>query len=60
MQLDKTKQKLGMISLAKVTYNTYGVRGFYRGYLALLIFSMPKNSVRFGAFELARSNIFKE
>ena len=49
-----------MISLAKVTYNTYGVRGFYRGYLALLIFSMPKNSVRFGAFELARSNIFKE
>jgi len=34
------------------------VLGFYRGYTALLMFSMPKNSVRFAGFEFASNNLF--
>ena len=53
LQLDKSKYQLGMVGLAKETYAKNGIFGFYRGYTALLLFSMPKNSVRFGAFEFA-------
>jgi hypothetical protein len=53
MQLDKSKNTLGLIGLAKETFKTNGPFGFYRGYTALLIFSMPKNSVRFAAYEYA-------
>ncbi len=42
-----------MSGLAKETFKNNGIFGFYRGYTALLLFSMPKNSVRFGAFEFA-------
>lgn len=42
-----------MTGLAKETYRNHGIFGFYRGYTALLIFSMPKNSVRFAGFEFA-------
>lgn len=49
---------LGTIGCVKETYRTYGMSGFYRGYSALLIFSMPKNAVRFGAFEFAATNMF--
>jgi hypothetical protein len=49
---------MGMTGLAKETYRTQGILGFYRGYTALLLFSMPKNSVRFGAFEFAQTNLF--
>ena len=42
-----------MVNLAKETWRNQGLIGFYRGYTALLLFSMPKNSVRFGAFEFA-------
>lgn len=60
LQLDKSKYEMGMTGLAKETWRTQGLFGFYRGYTALLLFSMPKNSVRFGAFEFARTNLFKE
>jgi len=60
MQIDKAKYEMGMIGCAKDTYRTQGILGFYRGYTALLLFSMPKNSVRFGAFEFASSHMFKE
>lgn len=49
---------MGMLGLAKETYARQGLMGFYKGYTALLIFSMPKNSVRFAGFEYAKSNIF--
>jgi solute carrier family 25 citrate transporter 1 len=32
----------------------------YRGYSALLLFSVPKNYVRFGAFTWAKQNLFTE
>jgi solute carrier family 25 (mitochondrial citrate transporter), member 1 len=58
LQIDKSKFNLGMVGLAKETYKSNGMLGFYRGYTALLIFSMPKNSVRFAGFEFAKTNIF--
>lgn len=58
MQIDKAKYEAGMIGTAKETFRTNGFFGFYRGYTALLLFSMPKNSVRFGAFEFAKTNLF--
>ena len=60
MQLDKQKNALGTIGCAKDTYKSRGFFGFYRGYTALLIFSMPKNAVRFSAFEFASTNLFTE
>jgi solute carrier family 25 citrate transporter 1 len=32
----------------------------YRGYSALLMFSVPKNSVRFGAYEYASTTLFTQ
>lgn len=32
----------------------------YRGYSALLLFSVPKNSVRFATFNYFKQNHFKE
>lgn len=58
MQLDKTKNTLGLAGLAKETFRNNGFFGFYRGYTALLIFSAPKTSVRFAAYEWASSNLF--
>lgn len=60
MQLDKVSNSLGTVGTIKETFRTYGMLGFYRGYSALLIFSMPKNGVRFGAYEFAATNMFKE
>lgn len=60
MQIDKAKYQLGMTGLARETFANQGVLGFYRGYTALLLFAMPKNSVRFGAFEFAKANLFTE
>jgi len=60
LQIDKTKFNLGLVGLAKETWHNQGFFGFYRGYTALLLFSMPKNSVRFGAFEYAKANLFTE
>ena len=47
-----------MRGLASETWRNNGFFGFYRGYTALLLFSMPKNSVRFFAFEFAQTNLF--
>ena len=60
MQIDKSKARLGMMGLARETMASNGMFGFYRGYTALLLFAMPKNSVRFGAFEYAKTNLFTE
>jgi solute carrier family 25 citrate transporter 1 len=60
MQLDKAKQKLGAFGVIGETFRTNGFLGFYRGYSSLLIFNMPKNSVRFYTYEWAATNLFKE
>jgi solute carrier family 25 citrate transporter 1 len=43
MQLNPEINKLGMIGAIKKTFNERGLFGFYRGYGALLLFSVPKN-----------------
>lgn len=60
MQLDKSKNSLGTIGCFKETLQSRGFFGLYRGYSALLIFSMPKNAVRFSAFEYAATNWFTD
>mgnify|MGYP003337705747 CR=1 FL=1 len=60
MQLEKNMNALGTIGCIKETFRNRGFFGFYRGYSALLIFSMPKNAVRFSAFEFAATNLFTE
>lgn len=49
---------MGMVNLAKETIKDRGFFGLYRGYSALLMFSIPKNYVRFGAFQIAQKDIF--
>jgi solute carrier family 25 citrate transporter 1 len=46
--------KKGTIETVRSTIREKGILGMYRGYSALLLFSVPKNSVRFGTF-----NFFK-
>ena len=60
MQIDKAKADLGLINLAKETFKANGFLGFYRGYTALLMFSAPKTSVRFAAFEFASTNLLPD
>ena len=35
-----------------------GFFGFYKGYSALLMFSIPKNTVRFATYQTAQRDIF--
>jgi solute carrier family 25 citrate transporter 1 len=60
MQLYPEINKKGAINCVKDTIKTKGVLGMYRGYSALLVFSVPKNSVRFGTFNYVKSNYLKE
>lgn len=58
MQLYPEKNKQGTINTVKQTFRERGVLGFYRGYSALLLFSVPKNYVRFGTYSYVQSNVF--
>jgi len=49
---------MGAKNLIKQTMSEKGYFGMYRGYSALLLFSIPKNYVRFGAFQYGKGNIF--
>ncbi len=51
---------MGAFGVIGETFRTNGFFGFYRGYSSLLIFNMPKNSVRFYTYEWAATNLFKE
>jgi hypothetical protein len=42
----------------KQTYRDRGFMGFYRGYGALLLFSVPKNYTRFGTYHYCKTNVF--
>ena len=64
MQIYKEKQKLGALGVIRETIKTHGFfgmnqlsLGLYRGYSALLFFSIPKNYVRFGTFHFVKDNI---
>ena len=50
MQLEKAKNDMGAIATMKDTVKTRGFFGLYKGYSALLMFTVPKVYVRFGTF----------
>lgn len=58
MQLNNNYAKMGVINVFKHTVKTNGFFGLYKGYSALLMFSVPKNYVRFSAFTYAKTNVF--
>jgi solute carrier family 25 citrate transporter 1 len=60
MQLNPELNKMGALNVVRKTYADAGLVGFYRGYPALLMFSIPKNSVRFGVYDWASKNLFTE
>lgn len=60
MQLYPEVNKKGTVECVKSTFRDKGVFGFYRGYGALLMFSVPKNYVRFGTYSFVKSNVFTE
>jgi solute carrier family 25 (mitochondrial citrate transporter), member 1 len=60
MQLYPEINKKGTIECVKSTYRSHGILGFYRGYGALLMFSVPKNSVRFYTYNYFKSNVFTD
>lgn len=60
MQLYPEMNKKGAIETVRHTVREKGVLGLYRGYSALLLFSVPKNSVRFASFNFFKQNYFQE
>lgn len=60
MQLYKEKNAMGAVNVIKDTYRSNGFLGLYKGYSALLMFSVPKNYVRFGTFSYVQENILTE
>jgi solute carrier family 25 citrate transporter 1 len=66
MQLYPEMNKKGTVNVVKETFASKGPfgkdiinLGFYRGYTALLFFSVPKNYVRFGTNAWVKTNVFK-
>ena len=60
MQLYPEINKKGGWQTCKETVRTKGFLSIYRGYGALLLFSVPKNYVRFGSYYYIRHNILTE
>lgn len=60
MQLYPEINKRGAINCVKDTFREKGILGFYRGYGALLLFSVPKNYVRFGTYSYMQANVFNQ
>ena len=60
MQLYPEMNKKGTINTVKTTFAEKGIFGFYRGYSALLMFSVPKNYTRFGTYAYVKENIFTD
>jgi solute carrier family 25 citrate transporter 1 len=60
MQLYPEMNKKGAITVVKETMAKGGYFKLYKGYSALLLFSVPKNYVRFGAFTYARGSLFTD
>ena len=51
---------MGAFNIFKETMRTDGYFRLYKGYSALLFFSVPKNYFRFGAFQYTRDKIFTQ
>ncbi len=51
---------MGAVNVIKDTVKTNGFFGLYKGYSALLMFSVPKNYCRFGAYTYVQDNILTE
>ena len=60
MQLYKEKNAMGTIGTIKDTVSRNGFFGLYKGYGALLLFSVPKNYVRFGTYTYVQENVLTE
>jgi solute carrier family 25 citrate transporter 1 len=60
MQLYADQNKKGAIRVVKDTIAERGFFGLYKGYSALLMFSIPKNYVRFGTFSYLKANYLQE
>jgi solute carrier family 25 citrate transporter 1 len=63
LQLDErsvTPKYKGPIDCVKVTVRNHGFFGLYRGLSVLLIGSIPKSAVRFGAFEFFKGHAVDE
>lgn len=60
MQLHPEKQNMGMLGVMKEALRTGGPFGLYKGYSALLLFSVPKNYVRFGTYTWAEQTFFQK
>lgn len=60
MQLHPEKQNLGMVNVMKEAVKLHGPLGLYKGYSALLMFSVPKNYVRFGTYTWAEQTFFQK
>ena len=58
MQLNPENNKAGAWNLVRATMAQNGYFGLYRGYSALLMFSIPKNYVRFGTYQFGQKQIF--
>jgi hypothetical protein len=46
-----------LINTFRSTLQTQGVRGFYRGYSSVLLFSMPGNGIYFSTYELSKATL---
>ena len=51
---------MGAVNVIKDTIKTNGMLGLYKGYSALLMFSVPKNYCRFGTYTYVQENILTE
>ena len=58
MQLDKTLSGKGMFHTMRITFQTSGMIGFYRGLDCLLAMAGPRVAIRFGANEFLRKYVF--
>lgn len=58
MQLYKEFSQKGLKYTIQDTYQKHGPTGFYRGLPVLLLFSVPKTGVRFGANTWLKENVF--
>ena len=58
MQLNKNQNAMGFANVMKNTVKSNSFFSLYRGYSAMLIFCIPKNSVRFGTYDYVSKNVF--
>ena len=52
--------KKGTIETMRYTIQNRGFLGLYKGYSALLFFSVPKNTIRFATYNYLKTYYFKE